>query len=299
MSHQGLISNIQRFSTDDGPGIRSTVFFKGCNLQCRWCHNPEAINFECQIQFFLQKCVGCGGCVEVCPVKAQQLTKSQRVFRRDLCQICGRCVGNCNTGALTISGKTMTVAEVMKEIGKDRPFYGNSGGGVTFSGGEPLLQKDFLLALLLECKNSGLHTVVDTAGNVSWEVFSDIIPYVDLFLFDIKVYNEAKHRAVTGSGNRLILDNLKRLAGCNIEIWIRVPVIPGINDTAAEMAEIAALIQDIKDINLIELLPFHRLGEGKYQSLGLTYACQDYSPPTEELMDILVEVFRKKGLNVK
>lgn len=296
---QGLVSSVQRFSTDDGPGIRTTVFFKGCNLQCRWCHNPESMYFERQIQFFSQKCVTCGGCAAVCPLKAQIIKDGQRVFKRDLCELCGRCVDNCHSGALIISGKTMTVAEIMTEIGKDRPFYENSGGGVTFSGGEPLLQKDFLKALLLESNNSGMHTAVDTAGNVSWEDFAGILPYVNLFLYDVKVFNEAKHRMVTGTGNQLIFGNLKRLAGCKAEIWIRIPVIPGINDNVTEMDAIAALIQDLKTVRLTELLPFHRLGEGKYQSLGLTYACQNCLPPAEELMENLAEVFKAKGLPVK
>jgi pyruvate formate lyase activating enzyme len=297
--NQGLVSNIQRFSVDDGPGIRSTVFLKGCNLHCLWCHNPETIQVGPQIQFFPSKCIACGKCAGACPVGAHLVKDHQRIFTRELCRQCGRCVEVCHTGALLTSGKVMTVDEVMAEVEKDRPFYENSGGGVTFSGGEPLLQIDFVKTLLVQCKKTGLHAVVDTAGNVPWETFAKVLPDVNLFLFDLKVLDEAKHRRLTGAGNHRILNNLKRLAGSGTEVWVRVPVIPGVNDTVAGMTQIAAWIAEVKGIKLTELLPFHRLGVAKYQSLGLPYTYQDCPPPAENLMGQLVEVFREKGLAVK
>lgn len=296
---KGLVFNIQRFSIHDGPGIRTTVFLKGCSLRCFWCHNPESISTLPQVQFFPQKCIGCGKCFQICPVHAHIIADGERLFKRELCIHCGRCTEVCYAEALVMSGRYMTVSEVMDEVMKDKAFYDNSGGGVTFSGGEALLQMDFIRELLVESKNKGLHTAVDTAGNLPWEIFEEVLPYVDLFLYDIKVMDADMHRWATGVYNGRILDNLKRLASYDSKIWIRIPIIPGVNDDVWEMEAIADFIKPLPGIEVIELLPFHRLGEGKYESLGMEYKARGYNPPTEEKMRELAEVFKQKNLPVK
>ncbi|AEE96532.1 glycyl-radical enzyme activating protein [Mahella australiensis] len=296
----GLVFNIQRFSIHDGPGIRTTVFLKGCGLRCFWCHNPESLSTLPQVQFFPQKCIGCGKCVEVCPKKAHAIdANGRREFRRELCRHCGRCVDVCYAEALVMTGKHMTVSEVMDEVMKDKLFYDNSGGGVTYSGGEPLLQREFIKELLVESKKNGLNTAVDTAGNVPWEAFEQVLPYVDLFLYDIKVMDPDKHRYATGVNNRQLLVNLQHLASCKANIWIRIPVIPGVNDNVPEMRAIADFVECLSGVEVVELLPFHRLGEGKYESLGMEYKARGYNSPSDEKMQELAEVFEQKNLPVK
>ncbi|NLX70846.1 MAG: glycyl-radical enzyme activating protein [Clostridiales bacterium] len=296
---KGLIFNIQRFSIHDGPGIRTTVFFKGCSLRCFWCHNPESIHPHPQIQLFLQKCIGCGKCFEICPVGAHCMIDGERVFLRELCRNCGKCAEICYADALVLAGKWLTAREVMDEVEKDKPFYENSDGGVTISGGEPLLQADFARALLEECKKEGLHTVVDTAGNVPWEAFEKVLPFTDLFLYDLKAADEEFHRQVTGAGNARILDNLKKLANSDKNIWIRIPIIPGVNDKVEEMEKLLMIIKELKQIEYVELLPFHRLGEGKYTSLDMENLAKGYEPPRDDLMNRLAKVFIDKGIRVK
>jgi pyruvate formate lyase activating enzyme len=279
---KGLVFNIQRFSIHDGPGIRTTVFLKGCSLNCLWCHNPESINPMPQLQRFPQKCIGCGRCVKVCPPNAHNLVDGRMVYSKERCIGCGACAEACYAEALVLAGKTMTVSEVLDEIAKDMSFYQNSNGGVTFSGGEPLLQIGFLEQLLSKCKQQGIHTAVDTAGNVSWECFERTLPYTDLYLYDVKTFGEEHHREATGSSNRMILENLSRLSLLGVAIWIRIPVVPGINDSDEEMAGIFGFLSSLKNIKRIEMLPFHRMGEGKYASLGLVFRAKNIEPPSEE-----------------
>jgi pyruvate formate lyase activating enzyme len=296
---KGKIFNIQRFSIHDGPGIRTTVFLKGCNLRCFWCHNPEAARMQSEIQFFPEKCISCGACVEVCPEDAQLLTGNIRVYLRDACQACFRCVEECFSGALYKVGKEVTVSDVLKVIEEDQGYYHFSEGGVTFSGGEPLLQKPFLKAILLACRVRGIHTAVDTAGNISWEALDDIRSLVDLFLFDVKAFDEEIHRQATGVGNQLIYNNLKRLSETGSPIWVRFPVIPGVNDSEEEVRQIAAFLGPLQNIQWVELLPFHTLGSEKYASLGLDYPAAGTIPPSKEKMAKLQALFSEKGLNVR
>jgi len=252
-----------------------------------------------ELQIFPQNCIGCGKCFSVCPENAHIMDNGQRIFKRELCKQCGECVENCYASALVMVGQDMTVNQVMEEVVKDQPFYINSGGGVTFSGGEALLQKDFLKALLVDCKKHGLHTAVDTAGNVPWYVFEDILPYVNLFLYDIKLIDEKKHMGATGVKNDMILDNLKKLSESGVEIWIRIPIIPGINDDIDEIKRIGNFIKKLQGVTQVELLPFHRLGEKKYESLGMKYKAKSYIPPSKEHMDELIEVFESIGIQIK
>ncbi|MGE5597989.1 MAG: glycyl-radical enzyme activating protein [Bacteroidota bacterium] len=294
-----MVFNIQHFSVDDGPGIRTTVFLKGCSLRCRWCHNPESIAAYPEIQFFRQRCIGCGRCAGVCPIRAQGGKGSERVFTRNSCRRCGRCAEQCPTGALSLTGKMLSVDDVLDTVEKDRAFYAGSKGGVTFSGGEPLLQMDFMYSLLRESKRRGLHTTVDTAGQVPWENFAAVLPYVDLFLFDLKMLDDRKHRRYTGAGNRRILANFSRLPKGRVETWVRIPIIPGVNDGPAEAERMADFIRAQDGVALVELLPYHRLGAGKYGRLGRRSPRPGWASPQPETMAALAEIFERKGLQVR
>ncbi len=250
---EGIIFDIEHGSFVDGPGIRTTVFLKGCNLRCAWCHNPESQSRERERMFFKDKCVDCGLCKRVCPSPEQ-------------CILCGRCESVCPQGAIKLIGKRVSVKQVMEEIIKDREFY-ECGGGVTFSGGECMLQIDFLEALLRCCKAEGIHTAVDTAGCVPWEYFQRILPYTDLFLYDIKLADRKKHQIYTGADNSLIVDNLYKLGQEKKNIHVRIPVIGGVNDNAEEMEEIAGRLKNTS-VDKIELLPYHAMGENKFPALG-------------------------------
>jgi pyruvate formate lyase activating enzyme len=292
----GLVFNIQRFSIHDGPGIRTTVFLQGCNLRCFWCHNPESNPTRPVVEFFPDKCIRCGLCVEACPEGAQKIEENQRLYYRDLCQTCGKCVDECFARALVMPAREMTAEEVMAEVHRDRDYYTDSGGGVTFSGGEPFLQKEFLLEMLRQSKRAGLHTAVDTAGNLPFDWIAEALPYTDLFLFDCKMMDEERHREVTGVGNQRILENLQKLGDGRARVWVRVPVIPGINDTPHEIGKIAEFLAILPGIEQVELLPFHHLGAGKYDSLGMENASQALKPPSESHMEELVRILQKRNL---
>lgn len=267
-------------------------------MRCFWCHNPETISPYKQLLSYQKKCVGCGKCIEICPFNAHQIKDGEKIYLRELCRLCGKCADICYARSLEICGKTVTVGEVMKEVVEDISFYKNSSGGVTFSGGEPLLQINFLREMLEECKKTGIHTAVDTAANVPWENFSKILKYTDLFLFDLKVFDPEKHIGATGVGNERILDNLKKLSDAKAEIFIRIPVIPTINDNPDEIKKIADFLKDIKGVNQVELLPFHRYGEEKYKSLGVEYPAKNCSPPDKETVEDLADIFRDSGITV-
>jgi pyruvate formate lyase activating enzyme len=296
---KGTVSYIQRFSIHDGPGIRTTVFLKGCKLNCFWCHNPESIEKYPEIQLVPFRCIGCGKCIEVCSVNARKVVKGEIVYLRELCKRCGKCVNVCYAGATTWVGKVMTVEEVLEEIGRDNAFYKRSGGGVTFSGGEPMLQMGFLKELVKENKYRKIHTAVDTSGDVPWQSFEAILPFVDLFLYDIKLMDENKHKEFTGVSNKRILENLKQLSTNHTRIIIRTPVIPEVNDSVEEMEKIALFVEELNSIDYIELLTFHQLGSGKYESLGKEYRAKDLQPLDKQQMEKLGEVFSKKGITVK
>ena len=265
----GLLFDIVRNSFVDGPGIRTTVFFKGCNLHCAWCHNPESQSIKPQMLFYADKCTGCGKCRTVCPTP-------------DDCTLCGKCTFYCPADARKICGKEYTPEEVLEEVVKDKTFYENSGGGVTFSGGECMLQVEFLQELLKKCKEKGIHTAVDTAGHVPFASFEKILPYTDLFLYDIKVLDNRIHREYVGVGNELILENLKKLFQAGVKIWIRIPVIPGVNDSPEEMQKIKQFLGSCGTPEKIELLPYHAMGEHKYRALGKTAAV--FKAPEGEML---------------
>ncbi len=307
----GLIFDIQRFSVHDGPGIRTTVFLKGCSLRCFWCHNPEGLRMTPEVQFLPNRCIACGACVVACEHGGQHLDEHGRSFTRERCVACGKCVEACVAEALNLAGRHVTDTEVVAEVLRDRVFYEASDGGVTLSGGEPALQPDFARAILARCKAEGLHTAIETCGNVPWENLAMLLPFTDLVMMDLKQMDAEKHRAATGVGNERILANARRLAGMRVPLLLRTPVVPGVNDTPAEIAAIAAFIAELVSLRAgagngvgptdisWELLPFHRLAADKYRSLGLEYRARDLNPPPRELLAVLSEVAHASGVPVR
>lgn len=283
---RGLIFNLQKFSLHDGPGIRTTVFFKGCPLSCRWCHNLESQGPGREPLVTIERCSGCGSCVAACPEQAIRLVQGKAATERTLCRSCGSCAVYCPENGREICGREMRVAEVLAEVVQDRVFYDRSGGGVTFSGGEAMAQVEFLAAALTACKGEGLHTVVDTSGWVPWNNFEKILGLTDLFLFDLKLMDDAAHRRFTGVSNRLILENLRRLSAATEAIFIRFPVIPTINDGAENVRALIALLRELR-FRQINLLPYHELGRGKAARLGRSYALPGIRPPSPEQLATL------------
>lgn len=296
--HRGRIFNIQHYSIHDGPGIRTTVFFKGCPLKCWWCHNPESMEIKSQILYRSNKCIGCGDCISKCPEKALSMGEKGVVRNKELCTLCGICGKVCPTNAMEMVGKDAQVSEIMEEIEKDQVFYEESGGGVTFSGGEPLYQPEFLLSLLKACKNKGIHTALDTSGYSRWEVLEAVSHQVDLFLYDLKHLDYEKHLEFTGVPNTTILDNLRKLSRLHKNIWVRIPVIPGINDDADHINEIGRFVSSL-NIKKVSLLPYHEIAAGKYQLLHKPYLLNHIKPPGEQKMQELEKILIPYGLEVK
>ncbi|MBP7402869.1 MAG: glycyl-radical enzyme activating protein [Clostridia bacterium] len=298
MAESGFVFDIQRFSTHDGPGIRSTVFLKGCGLRCAWCHNPESWQPVPEMRYYAARCIGCGACAAVCGADACRMEGGLHVYDRTRCIACGRCAKVCPTEAMVRTGRRMDVDEVTREVLRDRAFYDASGGGVTFSGGEPLAQPVFLHALLHAFREEGLHTAVETAGDVQWEDIERILPLTDLFLYDMKCVDDGLHRRLTGGGNARILENLRRLAASGTHPEIRIPVVPGCNDNDAETAAMAELAAALGPGVRVGLLPFHRMAAEKYDSLGLAYGMADTPMPDRERMDRIAAVFSARGVEV-
>ena len=285
-----VITNIQHFSIGDGPGIRTTVFFKGCNLKCMWCHNPETIAKEKQLLFYSSYCKKCGSCEKVCPVSAVKHGDNGPQISRDRCLLCGKCTAVCPAKALDISGRTVTVQDVWSEIQEDLSFYRNSGGGVTLSGGEPMLQPVFVKEIVKVCKEHGVSVILDTAGNVPAERFTGLLPFVNEFYFDIKAPSEETYRACTGGSFALALQNLRYLLSQNAAVTVRIPVIPGVTDSEEACSQIAQALRGA-GATTVNLLPFHRYGKGKYRALGLPDPYEGRVPPTPETMARLKKIF--------
>lgn len=296
---QGIVTNIQRFSIHDGPGIRTTVFLKGCNLRCFWCHNPETLSPRPELQLYPARCIGCGACFDRCPHHAHVRENGQRRFLRDLCEGCGACAETCYAESLMLVGETKGVDEVVEEVLRDRPFYETSNGGVTLSGGEPLMQLEFSVAILEGCRAEGLHTAIETAANYPWERLQAILPVTDLVMLDVKLMDSERHRAATGVPNERILANARLLGRQSCPLVVRTPIVPGVNNNAEDVAAIARFVGEFPNLLYYELLPFHPMATGKYDSLDLDYRARGLHAPPSETLDSLCEVARTAGIQVR
>jgi len=275
MGLTGLISNIQRFSIEDGPGIRTTVFFKGCPLRCVWCHNPEGIFLHPELVWYDVRCIASRDCLGTCPEDALDLVPQGMIIDRQRCTACGDCVSACPSGALEIIGCEWTSEELFAELKKDAVFYETSGGGVTLSGGEPMVQDDFVLAIASLCREEGIHLALDTCGTVTWERYEQILPLVDLVLYDLKIFDPGRHQNSTGVKNELILENARRIAAAGIPMWIRTPVIPGYTADRANIAALGDFIAaDLPNVERWDLLAYTNLGQPKYHRLDRSYALE-------------------------
>jgi pyruvate formate lyase activating enzyme len=295
-----LIFDIERYAIHDGPGIRTTVFFKGCPLSCWWCHNPEGISGLKDLMYFEYKCIRCKTCVRACPINVVTFEGERINVNRSSCVKCGKCAEDCPTGALKLVGREISVEELMKEIERDVLLYDLSGGGVTFSGGEPLCQPIFLEESLKQCKMRNIHTALDTSGYTSPNVWESIIGHVDLFLYDLKLLDDEEHQKYTGVSNKRIKKNLITLVqkGRGKDVILRFPVIPGITDTEKNINDLLRFVSHLKGVNEIDILPYHDISE-KYDRLGMEYKMRVHTAPSEEKLRYIKEKLEGIGLYVK
>ena len=282
---ESLVFNIQKYSIHDGDGIRTTVFFKGCPMTCKWCHNPESQSYRPSILQNTEKCSLCQKCIALCPNEAIVFTGEKIKTLEDKCTLCGKCIDSCINNAREIAGEHYTIDEIMKEIGKDKLFYEQSGGGITLSGGEIMTQDmDYIIAILKKCHRLGYRVNIDTCGHAKFENFEKILPYVDTFLYDIKHMDNEIHKELTGVDNELVLGNLVKLSERNAKINIRMPLVEGINSTDEHIAQVIEFLKKLK-IYKVNLLPYHNTGKSKYERLDLVYEGDEYEAPSNERME--------------
>jgi pyruvate formate lyase activating enzyme len=295
-NNKATIFDIQRYSVHDGPGIRTLVFFKGCPLRCRWCQNPESLDAEREIAFFASKCIACGECAKACPKGAIVLEADRRIDR-SLCDRCGRCAEVCYAEALTVIGKEYGVRTLLDVVERDRPFYEQSGGGVTVSGGEPTLQSDFLLGFLRAAKEAGLNTVIETCGAFAWSKFGKLLPYLDIIYFDLKVIDEKEHKRLTRTSNKRILANARRLVESGKKVVFRVPLVPGMTDTEQNLSDLIDLLGEFERED-VHLLPYHKMGESKLQRIDSSLEPLDLEPFSDERLAEIRSRFESAGIRV-
>ncbi|HAX96750.1 MAG TPA: glycyl-radical enzyme activating protein [Prolixibacteraceae bacterium] len=298
----GIIFDVKHYAIRDGPGIRTTVFFKGCPLRCLWCDNPESQNTYPELLFYFSRCARLRECVKVCPAKAIIVQENDDLLPRIdrlLCSNCGLCADMCVAKAMVMIGKRVTGEALLNEVLKDVNFYRRSGGGVTASGGEPAMQSAFVSQFFKECQTRGIRTTLDTCGQASWEDIRRIADYTDLILYDVKHIDRKRHKEYTGVSNDLIIENLKRLSLLGIPIIIRVPIIPGYNDSEENMTALSTFLTGLHNIREIDFLPYNRLGLPKYEALGKKSILAEIQLPTKEKMLRLREITASYGLNAK
>lgn len=294
----GTIFDIKRFAIHDGPGVRTTVFFKGCPLGCWLCHNPESQSFRAELMIRVGRCTLCGDCVEECAEQAITLNGAGVQIDRYRCDLCGACADACTAEAIEIAGRDVTVAELMVELEKDVVYYDESNGGVTISGGEPFAQPDFLLELLRSCRTRGIETVVDTCGYVAPQLFRRVAEHVDLFLYDLKIIDEQRHRQFTGVGVESIHDNLRWLAEQNRAVIVRFPLLPGVNDDEENIRAMGAFLVALANRPRVDILPYHRIGVDKYARLGREPRLANTQPPSEQSLAAVAQRLVDCGLHV-
>ena len=296
---KGRIFNILRYATHDGKGIRTLVFLKGCPLSCIWCANPEGMSFKPEIVYSKQFCIKCECCIAVCNKEAISLTEDGIIIDRVVCDACGDCAVECYSGALEINCRYISATEVVDEVERDKKFFDIAEGGVTLSGGEPLAQFDFAKEILKICKARGINTAIETCGCYQFEFIRKAIRYLDFIYFDLKHFDPGKHQEFTGVDNNIIISNLIKLQKYNVDICIRIPIIPTINDDEKTLKSLAALIKDMPIVKCVELLPYHRLGANKYQKIALRYKLDHIKPPDSSEMFKLSTIFKKNGIKCK
>jgi len=297
MSTTGIVFDVKRFAVHDGPGVRTTLFLKGCPLHCRWCHNPESMAPLPQLAYYAHKCIHCGECVAVCPTHAHTIADGKHEFDRAKCRVCGQCETVCLGGALRLYGKKITVEEALKLVLEDRDFFVPE-GGVTLSGGEPLLQPEFCFELLSALKQQGIHTAVDTCGNVKWEILERMLPVTDLFLYDFKQADSAAHRRLTGQGNELILANLQRLSEVGARIEIRMPLIPGLNDAESDLRAAGKILGGLR-LARVKILPYYALARSKYAAVGMDDTMPEVETPDDNALQRAVAILCDCGVDAQ
>lgn len=295
----GVCFQVQRYATHDGPGIRTTVFLKGCPLACPWCHNPEGRSAAPELQLLPERCFACGSCLEVCPTRPRPPAADVFTAPRRGCIRCGACVEACPTEARRMVGRVVAVDDLLDQVERDRPFFEQSGGGITFSGGEPMQQSSFLIACLEGCRERRLHAAVDTCGYAERETLREVARRADLILYDLKTLDAQRHREVTGVPLEPILQNLRALDGAAVEVWVRVPLIPGMNDGDRDLDALGRFMRSLRRIRRIHLLPYHRVGAQKYERLRLAYTLAALAPPTRARVAAAAERLAAFGLDVR
>ena len=296
---EGIVTDIQRFSLNDGAGIRTTVFLKGCNMKCSWCHNPETISAHSQLMFYGNKCIGCGKCFQACPQGAHKMVSGKHVIDRNLCTSCGKCTEICYAEALVMCGKLMRTDDVMKQVRQDKAYYDASHGGVTISGGEVLCNSAFAEELADKCHAEGIEVAIETNLSIPFEKANRLFEKVDFIMCDLKIFEDALHKEYTGISNKVVLENIKKLDELNKPVIVRTPLIPGVTDTKENISAIAKYIKGMKNLQRYELLNFNPLGEGKYRSLDKENAFEKARPLSEDALSDIVACLEDVGVSYK
>ena len=308
MDKKILITDIQHFSVNDGPGFRTNVYFKGCNMRCAWCHNPETQALYPEIYWKKRLCVQCGACLDACgndainaPIPPEEAISELSTYHkiiRERCNLCMDCVEACKFGALETVGKEYTVEEVLEEVMRDEPFYSNSGGGMTVTGGEPTAHPEFLSELLIRAKQKGLHICMDTTGNCSWDILHPLLENLDIVLYDLKHLDSSEHERMTGVGNKLVLENLKRICEVGHPIWVRIPIVPEYNDSGRFHRQVVEFLKSLpRLVDRVDLLPFHNWCQEKYAWLGKEWGLTEWESLEPTFLNPTLEIYEEAGIN--